>query len=864
MDSVKAPPSVARFARTVLPRLYRQANARRMVELVKRVVRTDRWNSFDRFHDTTRTLQRAYHAAGAQTEVYTVPTGGPTGSGRWIIPEAADIHAATVDILSPIRRRLLDYRRNPWHVVQWTAATPPGGLACKLLVVDTEEELARIKPGGLTGTMALTRLNLRDNRRAFCDKGTVGIISDAPVAGFPDAVAWTKFGWGGLSVADSSARLAGLAISGREGDKLRSLIAKHGPLTIRVTVDVRPHVGSHDVVSGIVRGRDDPQDEVWAVAHSCEPGALDNASGLAVCVEIARILRALPPPRRSIRLVHAYECYGFFHYLEHQKRFQPPLAGVCIDTVGAKPSLCNGELRWHATVPASAQFVNAVGATMVTAALRLGTPGYRFVPRPFASTEDTLLGDPQYGFPCPWLTNHPYRGYHSSADTPTLLHPRGLRACAAAMAGYLYYLADATTGEALELARHETDRLLVRLRECRGKRAHANAALLRAQHALSTTRLKRWLWGGDRRPTLADFAACERRVANSAPTPSAPHRSSLNYVVRRSAPLAPTAENTWPHIAPRTQRLPKWTAYWADGVRSIGAIAQLLSAELQRDVTPRQVLEQFQALSELQYVDLTPTGALVTKSRLVRDLRRLGLQAGMNVMVHSALSKLGHVADGPGAVIDALLTVIGKRGTLLMPSFNHFNAHVFNPLATPTTNGAIPDAMWRRPDAVRSLHPSHAVCAIGPRAEEWCAGHLHNSIWAANSPIGHLIESGGYILSLGVDHNATTAYHLAEIALGVPCLDQFGSRDRIVTPDGHVQQVAGLAWRAGNCPKHPREIGKLLDRRSLQRHGNVGNAAATLVKARDVWNMRRLQVIDLCPTCAIRPERRPASPGGVR
>jgi len=194
-----------------------------------------------------------------------------------------------------------------------------------------------------------------------------------------------------------------------------------------------------------------------------------------------------------------------------------------------------------------------------------------------------------------------------------------------------------------------------------------------------------------------------------------------------------------------------------------------------------------------------------------------------------------------------------------MPSINHFSAQVFNPLATPTTNGAIPDAMWRRSDAVRSIHPSHAIAAIGPKAEEWCNGHLENGIWAANSPIGRLIQDNGYVLLLGVTNESSTAYHLAEISLNCGCLDQFGSHDRIVAADGTVQTVPGLAWRAGTCPVHPRQLDKTLDRRKLQIHGKVGNADATLVKAADVWKVRREHLKNICPKCRIKPERRDAN-----
>jgi aminoglycoside 3-N-acetyltransferase len=212
------------------------------------------------------------------------------------------------------------------------------------------------------------------------------------------------------------------------------------------------------------------------------------------------------------------------------------------------------------------------------------------------------------------------------------------------------------------------------------------------------------------------------------------------------------------------------------------------------------------------------------------------------------------VIGGTNTVIDALLAVIGADGTLMMPSFNHRGARVFNPLTTPTTNGAIPDAMWRRPEAVRSLHPTHAVAAIGPRAEAYCHGHLEAGIWAAESPIGRLIHGGGYLLSLGVTHEASTAYHVAEISVPCTCIDQFGHINRVVMPDGTVQAVRGLAWRSADCPVPPSRLDETLDARGLQRHGKVGNADATLVRALDLWRVRREHLADVCPTCTIQPE----------
>lgn len=262
-------------------------------------------------------------------------------------------------------------------------------------------------------------------------------------------------------------------------------------------------------------------------------------------------------------------------------------------------------------------------------------------------------------------------------------------------------------------------------------------------------------------------------------------------------------------------------------------------------------------MQELGYVQLVDPAEMFDEDRLAVDLRNLGVSEGMDLMVHSSLKKIGHVHGGAETVVRALLRAIGPEGTLLLPSFNHCEAKAFNPLTTRTTNGAIPDAMWRRRDALRSVQPTHSIAAIGPRAAEYVRDHLTNGIWAQNSPIGRLIHGGGYILALGVTNETSTAYHVAEISMNAPCLDQFSSIDHLVSGDGQVKPVPGLAWRDGSCPADvKKKLDETLDVRGLQRHGKVGNADCSLVKAIDLWNVRREHLAGLCETCKIKPSVR--------
>ena len=47
-----------------------------------------------------------------------------------------------------------------------------------------------------------------------------------------------------------------------------------------------------------------PEEEIWAFAHSAEPGAIANAAGVAVCVEGAEVIEHIPEDEGVFRELH--------------------------------------------------------------------------------------------------------------------------------------------------------------------------------------------------------------------------------------------------------------------------------------------------------------------------------------------------------------------------------------------------------------------------------------------------------------------------------------------------------------------------------------------------------------------------------
>ena len=159
----------------------------------------------------------------------------------------------------------------------------------------------------------------------------------------------------------------------------------------------------------------------------------------------------------------------------------------------------------------------------------------------------------------------------------------------------------------------------------------------------------------------------------------------------------------------------------------------------------------------------------VTSEDIKAGLRRLGLGRGHSVGVHSSLSAFGYVEGGADAVIDALLRTVGPEGTVVFPTYSDNRQDLeltgedrrlgvrrkrrnlpYDPKRESCWTGRIPDAFWRRSEAIRGDNPTHSLAAIGPRAEDLCRG------W------DRLLDADGYILLLGVTLSCCSSMHQAE------------------------------------------------------------------------------------------------------
>jgi aminoglycoside N3'-acetyltransferase len=156
---------------------------------------------------------------------------------------------------------------------------------------------------------------------------------------------------------------------------------------------------------------------------------------------------------------------------------------------------------------------------------------------------------------------------------------------------------------------------------------------------------------------------------------------------------------------------------------------------------------------------------------LVEDL---GLAAGDLVYVHSGMDGL-NLAFPFYRILFLIQEVIESSGTVIFPTYpNHRmssyeylrQGQVFDVRRSPSYTGILTEFARRQRSAVRSLHPTKSVCAIGPAAKEITATH-HLSPYPFDtcSPYYKLIAGGGKIVGLGASTNYISFGYCVDDAL---------------------------------------------------------------------------------------------------
>jgi aminoglycoside 3-N-acetyltransferase len=241
----------------------------------------------------------------------------------------------------------------------------------------------------------------------------------------------------------------------------------------------------------------------------------------------------------------------------------------------------------------------------------------------------------------------------------------------------------------------------------------------------------------------------------------------------------------------------------------------------------------------------------VTRRRIVRDLRGLGVRTGQTVLVHASLRSLGWVAGGAPTVVAALRQAVGPDGHVVVPTGTEANsktsrvhqAHIatlmpeqverfhldmaaFDKDTTPSGMGAISEALRTTNGAARSAHPQSSFAAIGPEADLLMADHPLECHLGPDSPLGRLDKLDAQVLMIEVGYWAFTGFHLAEY-LYAPRPPKRTYACVVAEPDGtrHWAEYDDVVLD----DQEFEDIGRSLEKNMAVKRGKVGHAQCRLV-----------------------------------
>jgi len=479
-------------------------------------------------------------AAGLQAELVAHPARPDHYHGNSRSFREWHCRAAELMLVAPHQQRLCSYEAMEMSIIQRSTSTPPGGIEAELIFVERADRPESYEGIDVTDKIVLCCSAIhRSFEEAVVQRGALGLVVDVlpaqpPVRTremMPDVVPYTSFWW-----FDEQQTGWGFSLSPRQGDLLRDLLNR-GPVRVRATVDAALYNGTFENVEALLPG--ESAEEVLLISHLChpKPGANDNASGPAVLLEVARGLNrlvqdgVLPRPKRSVRFLMIPEMTGTHAYIhQHPERIAQTVAALNLDMVGGSPLHGAGPLTIERPSPALPSYVHdlicalyeEVAASANTLAGNFPYPVAPYVATPYSGGSDHyILNDPLVGVACPMLITWPDRWYHTSHDLPEHLDPALLERVALATAAYLWWIANATLPQVLELAGRMVQSFGTELerikRDCRTNRVPLDRSCQRLHFAT------------DRR--LADIRSLARLL------PEEEQTTFAAFVTRKSAAL---------------------------------------------------------------------------------------------------------------------------------------------------------------------------------------------------------------------------------------------------------------------------------------------------------------------------------------
>jgi aminoglycoside 3-N-acetyltransferase len=166
-------------------------------------------------------------------------------------------------------------------------------------------------------------------------------------------------------------------------------------------------------------------------------------------------------------------------------------------------------------------------------------------------------------------------------------------------------------------------------------------------------------------------------------------------------------------------------------------------------------------------------GQKLSAKDLTNTLKEVGIGLGDKLFIHSDLRSFGKVnpqiskEEYLGAFVEVLINLVGKEGTIIMPTFSYSfcKGEIYNPKETLSTVGSLTEYFRQLPDVMRTIDPIFSVATWGDNKESYM--NVGFNCFGDKSIFKKIHDEDFKILFLGETFDMTYL-HFIEQSFGVP------------------------------------------------------------------------------------------------
>jgi aminoglycoside 3-N-acetyltransferase len=235
-----------------------------------------------------------------------------------------------------------------------------------------------------------------------------------------------------------------------------------------------------------------------------------------------------------------------------------------------------------------------------------------------------------------------------------------------------------------------------------------------------------------------------------------------------------------------------------------------------------------------------------TYENIVECLKNVGLIKNDNIFIHSNLGFFGKLKNSTNSVDyynnfkNAIFEVIGKNGTLIVPTFTYsfFNKEKFDLLISSSKCGIFSEMLRLDSQSLRSMDPNFSISAIGENAEFFTKNETKHS-FGPNSFWEKFLRINGKICNFNFD-SGSTFFHYVEKILNVPYrYDKYFS-GKIIKEKNMIEETWSHFVFDHEKKNHFPNFEKFSTRAKtleLIKISNLGKGQITCISSKDIFSL---------------------------